>query len=59
VALVAVGPGGHVRGREQVALIVAASPIGQDQVLDGVDAAAGPGDEVIGLGRAAEGPTAE
>jgi hypothetical protein len=43
---------------EQVAFVVVASPVGQYQVLDGVDAAADPRDEVIGLWRGAEGPAA-
>ena len=50
VALVAAGPGGHMRGPvEQVALVVVAPLVGQHQVLDGVDAAADPRDEMIGL----------
>ena len=48
-----------MRGRgEQVALVVVAPPVGQYQVLDGVDAAADPRDEVIGLWRGAESPAA-
>ena len=43
---------------EQFALVVVALAVGQDQVLDGVDAAADPRDEVIGLWRGAEGPAA-
>jgi hypothetical protein len=39
---------------EQVALVVIAPPVGQDQVLHRVDAAADPRDEVIGLRGAAE-----
>lgn len=59
VALVAAGPGGHVRGRrEQVALVVVAPPVSQHRVLDSVDAAADPRDEVTGLRPAAEGHAA-
>jgi hypothetical protein len=45
-----------VRGRgEQVAFVVVAPSVGQHQVLDCVDAAADPRDEVIGLCCGAEG----
>ena len=46
------------RPREQVALVVVAPPVGQHQILDGVDAAANPRDEVISFGRDAEAPAA-
>ena len=46
------GPG------EQVALVVVALAAGRDQVLDGVDPAADPRDEVIGLWRGPEGRAA-
>lgn len=56
MVLVAAGPCGHVRKAwEHIAFVVVASAIGQDEVLHGVDAAAYPGDEVIGLRGGAEG----
>jgi hypothetical protein len=47
------------RRREQVALVVIAPPVGQHQVLNGVDAAANPRDEAISLGGDAEVPAGQ
>jgi hypothetical protein len=48
VTVVAACPGGHERGaREQVTLVVVACPVGQDEVLHGIDAAADAGNEVV------------
>lgn len=50
VVSVAAGPGGQVlRGWEQVAFVVVAAAVGQDEVLHGIDPAAHAGDEVVGL----------
>lgn len=46
------------RPREQVALVVVAPPVGQDEVFNGVDAAADPRYEVISIGGDAEVPAA-
>ncbi|HEV8275820.1 MAG TPA: hypothetical protein VGQ26_09005 [Streptosporangiaceae bacterium] len=50
VVVVAACPGGHERrAREQVTLVVVARPVGQDEVLHGIDAAADTGNEVVCL----------
>ena len=50
VVLVAMRPGGHVWGaREQVALVVVATAVGQNQILNGVDAAPDTWNEVISI----------
>jgi hypothetical protein len=55
VVFVAACPGTREgRAGQQVALVVVAGPIGQDKVLDGIDAAAGTGNEVICLRPGAE-----